>query len=530
MVFTPVLSTVSSSSAPRLKDQPNVLDVPFNGKRLITRGILEALDADNTAEEIKYHLISIVNSEESFIQVSGKRVQSFSQEEVNQQKVLFVHRTRDSKDSSSSIQSSVETDSASPSSSRTNRKNPVSTKVQASFQVNSRTMSSEQNTRRFEDVDREDDSELEQKFLPLSSSSFRNSWNNDKNNNVKIILSVSDGASLDFLEAVIEVALFRVKLIPVHETGISLIKFSHQLILQDNLTFETNDPPENMINGSATSAEALIKYEVVKFPDEGVLQKKLPDKWTNVTSYFTQRQINRGKIRYLHYSNRDHRNNHQRGIHSRSRDAIRLRASYRNIITRDFDFVITFVPPELRCIANHDLVFEEDNEEDNNSSSESDATPIPTPSHSLDNDSSIDFNNRRVVNSSKKHVGEAIITSDHLTYDTIPSPCDPSRIIYTLLSLPSLGLIFLTNSSTSNSHDINKSVNSSRHHQNRHQERKQLTIGSFFTQEMISQRRILYKRKSSSFSSKKGSVKEDSFDFEVTTELGQTNVIVSSFR
>ena len=522
-------SSSSSSSAPRLKDQPNIIEVPFNGKRIISREILEAFDADNTPEEIKYHLISIANGEESFIEVSGKRVQSFSQEEVNQQKVLFVHRTRDSRDYSS-IQSTTSSLTETASSTlKPNRKNQVVRPKQpevpgsssSSSSSNSSKGSAEQSSRR----DDEDETNMEES-ASMSSFTSRNSWNNQ---NVRIVLSVTDGSSPDFLEAVIEVSFFRVKLIAVHKTGISLIKFSHQVILQDNLTFETNDPPENMINGSSTSAEALIRFDVIKFPEEGILQKKLPDKWSNVTAYFTQRQINRGKVRYLHSPSKGS----QRIPSSRTRDVLRLRASYGNIYAKDFDFVITFVPPVLRTVVNRELVFEDTIQD--NTSSESDTTGI-NPSSS-DNSNASDLNNKGIIIvSSKKHAAEeAVITSDHLTHDTIPSPCDPSRIIYTLLSLPSLGLLFLTNQSSLSTEDINfdKTNNASRH-QNRNQEKKQLTIGSFFTQEMINEGRILYKRKSSSFSikNKAGHVREDSFDFEVTelTEVGLTNVIVSTFR
>ena len=327
----------------------------------------------------------------------------------------------------------------------------------------------------------------------------------------------------------IEVSLFRVKLTSVHRTGISLIKFSHQLISHNNLTYETNDPPENMMNGSLTSAEALIKFEIIKLPEDGVIQKKLPDKWTNITTYFTQRQVNRGKIRYLHTTS-NLRNTRGGIMNSRIRDVIRLRPSYANVYSKDFDFVITFVPPELRCIANHELVFEEGFEDPGDSSESETIGSNITPLEGND------LNNNK--NLSKKLITEAIITSDHLTHDTIPSSCDPNRIIYTLLSLPSLGIIYLTNQTSINSMTTtdniinNKNITSRHHHHQRHQDRKVLSVGSFFTQESINQRRLWYKRKTSSVSLPKKSslVREDSFDFEVTTELGQTNVIVSSFR
>ena len=181
LLFLPASS--SSSFSPRLKDQQNVIEVPFNGKRLITREVLEAVDADNSPEEIKYHLISIVNGEESFIEVEGKRVQSFSQEKVNQQRVLFVHRTRDSRDS---IQSSTDASfsSSSSSASRSNRKNEIRTK---SPEVQG-TQEQDLSDRNEDEVNSE--TELQPKLSSSSSSS------SSRNNNVKVVLSVTDGSSL----------------------------------------------------------------------------------------------------------------------------------------------------------------------------------------------------------------------------------------------------------------------------------------------------------------------------------------------
>ena len=97
------------------------------------------------------------------------------------------------------------------------------------------------------------------------------------------------------------------------------------------------------------------------------------------------------------------------------------------------------------------------------------------------------------------------ITRKDLEFDTRPVSTDANLVVYTILSKPAFGSLYLTSGNTS----------------------EELGVGSFVTQQMINEMRLYYN------CSDKQSLKwknHDSFDFEVATEGGMTNVEVTSFQ
>jgi len=102
-----------------------------------------------------------------------------------------------------------------------------------------------------------------------------------------------------------------------------------------------------------------------------------------------------------------------------------------------------------------------------------------------------------------QEVKEITITNKELKFDTQPFPTATNLIIYTILSLPQFGSLHLLIGNTTNI----------------------LSIGSLVTQKMIDEEMLIYNCSAPVYPPA-----HDSFDFEVATEGGLTNVEVSSFQ
>lgn len=130
-----------------------------------------------------------------------------------------------------------------------------------------------------------------------------------------------------------------------------------------------------------------IRYDVISPPQFGVLQKFKDSSWANI-DHFTSRDMELHTVRYLH------------NVGSPNQDEFKFQASVREVKTQQtYDFRITFIDLELK---------------------ETRRVPI-----NLTNASNI------------------TITSSHLKYQTNPLITSPSKIVFTLITRPRYGNLFL---------------------------------------------------------------------------------------
>lgn len=122
-----------------------------------------------------------------------------------------------------------------------------------------------------------------------------------------------------------------VKLFQVANTGLVMAHNTVAFIHSSNLSFSI---------GNETDQSQLIKYEIVAGPRYGILQKLRTSSnlWRNAT-YFTQRQVDRSKVRYVHLTGRP------------KQDKVGLRVSInKEQVSRKVSLGIIFVN-ELRIVA-----------------------------------------------------------------------------------------------------------------------------------------------------------------------------------
>jgi chondroitin sulfate proteoglycan 4 len=358
--FTFFIKIHPINDAPKIiSSTNNVLKLAKNTKRLITQDILNAEDDDNSAEEIRYSVVSIINAEMSFIenvQNPDSPIKSFTQNDINKKLIRFVHKTK--------------------------------------------------------------------------IANFKN--------NIKVLLTIFD-KNEETADATLFVEVYEIELILVNNTGIVLPHNSFGLISATNLSYRTN---------SESELSQFIRFEIIKQSQFGNIQKLRGNgHWANV-SFFSQRQINRNKIRYVHFKDKP------------NDDILDLQVSYNEIKAPVIHFRITFKTSQLRPISLNQLTINQE-------------------------------------------VKEITITNKELKFDTQPFPTATSLIIYTILSLPQFGSLHLLIGNTTNI----------------------LSIGSLVTQKMIDEEMLIYNCSAPVYPPA-----HDSFDFEVATEGGLTNVEVSSFQ
>ncbi|XP_011053111.1 PREDICTED: chondroitin sulfate proteoglycan 4 [Acromyrmex echinatior] len=179
--------------------------------------------------------------------------------------------------------------------------------------------------------------------------------------------------------AYLRVSAYPLQIKLTHNTGLIVVHRSFSYLTPANLSFATNSD-DNTID---------IRYDVVSPPQFGVLQKlkDVSSSWANV-DHFTSRDVELHTIRYLH------------NVGSPNQDEFKFQASVREVKTQQtYDFRITFIDLELK---------------------ETKRVPI-----NLTNTSNF------------------TITSNHLKYQTNPLVTSPSKIVFTLITGPKYGNLFL---------------------------------------------------------------------------------------
>jgi len=205
---------------------------------------------------------------------------------------------------------------------------------------------------------------------------------------IQIVLSLSDGIIEKPLETIIEVKLENLKLTLANNSRLKLPYNRSLAISSENLSFSTNADPEQ---------ELEIKYEIIMRPSYGVIQKmKTNGQWIDV-KVFTQKQINKGKIRYLHMIG-------EPSIEKVSLQVSCLGVHFENLIL----FEITFITSHLKLV------------------------------------------NNKLVIIDHKVSSEIVIKEDDLKYEVSPYNVLSNKIIYTIHSLPTHGHLHLkTNTQSS---------------------------------------------------------------------------------
>ncbi|GFR30934.1 chondroitin sulfate proteoglycan 4 [Trichonephila clavata] len=211
-------------------------------------------------------------------------------------------------------------------------------------------------------------------------------YNNKGAGNVRVTIRVSDGIQSDQSTSTFRIAPFDLEITLVNNTGITLPYDSYALISSDNLTFVDNAPDQNL----------EIRFDVVKLPTCGSLQRlRNNNRWYTV-NHFTQRQLKKDKLRYVH--------NKDRPIY----DEFKFTVSSGDIkFPTTYDFRITFIAINLKQICNSDLQL-----------------------------------NRKI---------EGIISDTELKFETYPIATSSEHITYTLKSIPIYGNLIIFRTSDSDS-------------------------------------------------------------------------------
>ncbi|GIX96681.1 hypothetical protein CEXT_599011 [Caerostris extrusa] len=111
-------------------------------------------------------------------------------------------------------------------------------------------------------------------------------YNNRGAGNVRVTIRVSDGIQSDQSTSVFRISPFDLEITLRNNTGITLPYDSYALILSDNLTFVDNAPDQDL----------EIRFDVVKLPMHGSLQRlRNKNRWYTV-NHFTQRQLKKESL------------------------------------------------------------------------------------------------------------------------------------------------------------------------------------------------------------------------------------------
>ncbi|XP_067134539.1 LOW QUALITY PROTEIN: chondroitin sulfate proteoglycan 4-like [Centruroides vittatus] len=154
--------------------------------------------------------------------------------------------------------------------------------------------------------------------------------------NSRIALRVSDGIEAG-QTGILRVVTFDLALSLVNNTGLLLPYDSSALILSDNLTFTTNSPDQTL----------EIRYDITRLPQYGIIQRLRGNERWQPVNHFTQRQVKKEKIRYIHQSGRP------------SYDDFKFVVSCADLkVANVYDFRITFIAVNLRRIVDKELILE----------------------------------------------------------------------------------------------------------------------------------------------------------------------------
>ncbi|XP_064475257.1 chondroitin sulfate proteoglycan 4-like isoform X3 [Ornithodoros turicata] len=196
----------------------------------------------------------------------------------------------------------------------------------------------------------------------------------------RLALRVSDGVEAG-QTVVLRVKAFDLTLSMINNTGVILAHGAYSVISTWNLSFVTNAPDQNL----------EIRFEVTDAPHQGSVQRlKSNGRWMAVT-HFTQRHINRGKLRYVHTMG-----GRPEG------DLFRFSTSCSGVqaVGAPFEFLISFRSLLLQVLQNHELTID--------------------------------------------GLLEGIVDAEHLSYGTEPLPTPPDAIVYTLEQAPHFGSLTLS--------------------------------------------------------------------------------------
>ncbi|XP_019760594.2 chondroitin sulfate proteoglycan 4 isoform X2 [Dendroctonus ponderosae] len=103
--FTIIVNVVPKNDAPVFDtSETKVLRVVQGAKKVITSDLFKTEDPDNTQSELVYRIISSEVGYFEHLRKLGAKVDSFTQEDVNKKKILFVHTSPDASDSYVSLE------------------------------------------------------------------------------------------------------------------------------------------------------------------------------------------------------------------------------------------------------------------------------------------------------------------------------------------------------------------------------------------------------------------------------------------
>lgn len=170
-------------------------------------------------------------------------------------------------------------------------------------------------------------------------------------------------------------------------TGLVMTHNTFAPITSANLSYSSNNIAVRQ------EQSQLIKYETLSGPSFGAIQKlrSISNHWVNVT-HFTQRHIDRGKVRYVHSSGG-----------SPTSDRVQIRVSFYKQMISTFWFPVKFVT-NIRIVE-------------------------------------MGYNHCNLSENDK----EIIITKQELSYQTEPIATMPEKILISLVSGPSNGALYLIN-------------------------------------------------------------------------------------
>ncbi|XP_043231633.1 chondroitin sulfate proteoglycan 4-like [Amphibalanus amphitrite] len=178
----------------------------------------------------------------------------------------------------------------------------------------------------------------------------------------KLALRVSDGQAASDT-AVLKIVVFRLEAVPANNTGLRLTHGASALITPANLSFTTNAQEEDM----------EIKYVIVKQTQDGKIQKLRGNGRWQPTGHFTQRHLQRGRVRYRHTSGTP--------THDGFKFQVTLRDSPRPTV---YDFRIEFLLVSIKLTANVELVLNRSQEAVvSNKFLQADALPFSQPAANI---------------------------------------------------------------------------------------------------------------------------------------------------